>query len=526
MGYNGLVMSYSAYCFNSSITKWGCPASTCDNNTLTDGFFKYDFSFVDEYTVSDSLFYIAIQESTYYLVFRGTDNKVNAFEDFDFLSQAQFPKDSGSTALVSKGFYDACLRDQVLPALKAAGCHQYSDCNLMIFGHSFGGAMATLAALDFSINKYFGNIGVYTYGSPRVGNQEFAELFDANVPNSFRVVYLEDTIPHLPLPAFELLDSNATYLHVNTEVWINEYNSNPSEYPGFVICPENEQLNCSTGSFVQWTQFDTIDSLMAYHRSYFDFNLEVFCHDWTLDDLTVTPTPIPSSFDYPVLDLNVTSRWYAGGYNYSNVIGTFKNNGTEDIVNPVWKSTPNIVPIAVFGLTHTVVNDTINWHLSPGGNYTHFMAKGSSYTFAFAINLFMLLDKTTSTSFINEGGNRGTANHVNELEDLDFIHQAQFPKDSGETALVSQGFYDGKDIIFKGLREPVISALKAAGCYQYNDCKLMIVGHCFGGVSTYGSPRVGNQDFTELFKNHVANSIRVVYLEDTIPHLPLPAFDL
>ncbi|EFA85049.1 hypothetical protein PPL_02045 [Heterostelium album PN500] len=396
IGYNGLVMSYSAYCFNSSITQWGCPASTCGNILTNDFFDPQWYRLVQEYTVSDSLFYIAVQHNTYYLVFRGTDNKVNALEDVDFVHQAQFPKEySGSASpLVSKGFYDAWygnllidqLRKPVLEALTSAGCGQFGTCNLMIFGHSFGGAMATLAALDFTYNNYYENIGVYTYGSPRVGNQDFAQLFDSKVENAIRVVYLEDTIPHLPLPAFDLWDSDATYLHVNTEVWIDIPSTDTSVFPTYVVCPVNEELNCSTGSSVPWTQFDSVTSLMEDHRGYFKYNLEVFCHDWTLDDLTVTPTPIPSSFDYPVLELNVTNKWYAGGFNYSNVVGTIKNNGTDDIVNPVWTSTPNIVPIGMFGLTPTVVNGIINWRLSPAGSYTQFMPRGSTLTFSFTSN--------------------------------------------------------------------------------------------------------------------------------------------
>ncbi|EFA85051.1 hypothetical protein PPL_02047 [Heterostelium album PN500] len=129
---------------------------------------------------------------------------------------------------------------------------------------------------------------------------------------------------------------------------------------------------------------------MADLRGYFGYNLETFCDECKLDDPTITPTQIPSSFDYPVLDLNVASRWNAGGYNYSNVIGTFKNNGTEDIINPVWTSTPNIVPIGMFGLTHSVVNGIINWQLSPGGNYKHVIQSGFSHSFAFTSNSNLL----------------------------------------------------------------------------------------------------------------------------------------
>ena len=49
-------------------------------------------------------------------------------------------------------------------------------------GHSLGGALSTMAALDY-YDKYGGgairNAYLYTYGSPKVGNKVFADWFSS-----------------------------------------------------------------------------------------------------------------------------------------------------------------------------------------------------------------------------------------------------------------------------------------------------------------------------------------------------------
>jgi triacylglycerol lipase len=65
---------------------------------------------------------------------------------------------------------------------------------LCITGHSLGGALATLAALDLAVVKPL----VITFGSPRVGNHAFAETYQAKVPDTWRVYNLRDVVSHLP----------------------------------------------------------------------------------------------------------------------------------------------------------------------------------------------------------------------------------------------------------------------------------------------------------------------------------------
>ena len=61
----------------------------------------------------------------------------------------------------------------------------------VLTGHSAGGALATLAALDLACAAHMPRlrIAMYNFGSPRVGNKHFTTLFDQRVPNAFRVIY-------------------------------------------------------------------------------------------------------------------------------------------------------------------------------------------------------------------------------------------------------------------------------------------------------------------------------------------------
>ena len=75
-----------------------------------------------------------------------------------------------------------------------------------ITGHSLGGALAVLSAFELSTLKPDLDITMYNFGAPRffdeihfnnvprVGNHAFAEMYDKQVPNSFRVVNSKDVI--------------------------------------------------------------------------------------------------------------------------------------------------------------------------------------------------------------------------------------------------------------------------------------------------------------------------------------------
>ena len=73
--------------------------------------------------------------------------------------------------------------------------------SLTVCGHSLGGAVATLLALDIAANDTsVPRPTVYTYASPRTGNASFVDTYNQVVPNTCRVANRLDIVPKVPLP--------------------------------------------------------------------------------------------------------------------------------------------------------------------------------------------------------------------------------------------------------------------------------------------------------------------------------------
>jgi hypothetical protein len=84
-----------------------------------------------------------------------------------------------------------------------------ANSQIFITGHSLGAGLATLAALHISEiakkKKINASINLYTFASPRVGDETFATRFDA-IPSCYRVINSEDLIQAVPLPTTQVID--------------------------------------------------------------------------------------------------------------------------------------------------------------------------------------------------------------------------------------------------------------------------------------------------------------------------------
>ena len=86
---------------------------------------------------------------------------------------------------------------------------------LFITGHSLGGSLAAVCYLDLILSHIGdGRRALYTFGSPRTGNQRFTELISAD-NCSFRVFNTEDIVVSLPFP---VMPGNAHYSHFGESV--------------------------------------------------------------------------------------------------------------------------------------------------------------------------------------------------------------------------------------------------------------------------------------------------------------------
>ncbi|XP_031503065.1 uncharacterized protein LOC116266111 isoform X2 [Nymphaea colorata] len=74
--------------------------------------------------------------------------------------------------------------------------------HVYVTGHSLGGALSTLLALELSSSQMAKrraiSVTMYNFGSPRVGNKRFAEAYNEVVKDSWRIVNHRDIIPTVP----------------------------------------------------------------------------------------------------------------------------------------------------------------------------------------------------------------------------------------------------------------------------------------------------------------------------------------
>jgi hypothetical protein len=114
-----------------------------------------------------------------------------------------------------KGSAPLCSALATLPFPKAV----IATTSVTICGHSLGGALATLLALDVAANTIFKNPTVYTYASPRTGDNAFTAFYNHMVPNTIRVANRVDLVPKLPMPPL--------YDHVSTPSELNPVQLTP-----------------------------------------------------------------------------------------------------------------------------------------------------------------------------------------------------------------------------------------------------------------------------------------------------------
>lgn len=173
------------------------------------------------------------------LSFRGSNNIRNFITDvvFDFTDS-----DLASGAEVHDGFSDAW--DEVADATTAA-LNQALAANpsfkIISTGHSLGAAVATLAAANLRAQGYA--IDLYTYGSPRVGNDVFVNFVNSQPGGEFRVTHTDDPVPRLPPIIFD-------YRHITPEYWLSTGDDTTDSYTvsEIEVCTGIANVDCNAGT--------------------------------------------------------------------------------------------------------------------------------------------------------------------------------------------------------------------------------------------------------------------------------------
>ena len=165
------------------------------------------------------------------VAFRGTYSITNTVVDLSTVPQKYVPypspEDGGdappeepehrcTNCTVHMGFLASwkAAREEVLPHLRDL-YRRYPDHPVHLIGHSLGGAVAALAALELKVAMGIDNVVVTTFGEPRVGNEGFVKFLNAvfgldggrrlvggkgqEEQTLRRLTHVDDPVPLLPL---------------------------------------------------------------------------------------------------------------------------------------------------------------------------------------------------------------------------------------------------------------------------------------------------------------------------------------
>jgi len=158
--------------------------------------------------------------------------------------------ESGQGGKVHEGFKNAVdeVWHDLLDYLKSM---RRNDRELWITGHSLGAALATLSA-----DRYGDVRGLYTFGSPRVGDIDFKDDFYVN---GYRIVNNSDIVTRIPPPGL--------YHHVGELRYIDSdglIHDNPSRWERWTD-QMSDQVRHGFSGFIPEAIKDHVPTLYAVH---------------------------------------------------------------------------------------------------------------------------------------------------------------------------------------------------------------------------------------------------------------------
>jgi len=162
---------------------------TLERKLLEEQLVDFDFTVVQTYDRGGSQAILVEHENYLVLAFRGTEP--DSLQDIKSDARANIRK-CETRGMIHSGFYFAYMqiRKEIEETLLQ---EKYNNKPLYITGHSLGGALATVAT-KFIYHKG-GLAACYTFGSPRVGNDEWINNIKTPI---HRLVNAADCVTMLP----------------------------------------------------------------------------------------------------------------------------------------------------------------------------------------------------------------------------------------------------------------------------------------------------------------------------------------
>lgn len=158
------------------------------------------------------------------VVFRGSDSLIDWYYDLKVLKQHL-----KNNIYVHKGFYNQLNINDNYEKIKKSLLNliqKYPDNEIIITGHSLGGALSVLFGYLISNQLKKTNIKVISFASPRVGNYYFKKDFDNILNlNHYRVTNNRDIVTSAPMIGYWHVGKNI-HLCSNYYEYYDNYNYN------------------------------------------------------------------------------------------------------------------------------------------------------------------------------------------------------------------------------------------------------------------------------------------------------------
>ena len=150
---------------------------------------------------SDTQGFVATRDKAIYVVWRGSESKKD-FQNDASIDKVPFLNDGEKVHIGFKYCWESVVGDTYDAIDTALENLQGETTDIVVCGHSLGGAVATLYA--HSIKKHYPhyNVKCVTIGSPRVGNKTFKENYDSYEIDTLRIVHNNDLVTHTPYIRF------------------------------------------------------------------------------------------------------------------------------------------------------------------------------------------------------------------------------------------------------------------------------------------------------------------------------------
>ncbi|KAI9136881.1 Alpha/Beta hydrolase protein [Paraphysoderma sedebokerense] len=477
---------------------------------------------------TDTFAFIRLDSSrnTITVSFRGSKTGVNWFNNVRFnpISYTRQYSTINTTtvppnAAVHNGMWDTfnSIKDELGQSVQeylsrprdSNGSSQNST-QIVLVGHSLGGALATLGGLHLrmALNLPKEQVRVITYNQPRVGNSGFADFYDSMVPNTLRVVNSNDVVPKVPTRV-------AQYVHIGSEVY--------TDIDGKVYqCFQREDPKCS----VKFLNFDVAKhtilfdqtfgncSVLPFHFLYLAFT--VYGHPLDILPRAAPLEPLQLSENSQVLqDVKFYLPYAASSY------------------CPL----PSLVPsfsCSICRPAAQVPDDVVT-------------AIESDKTDTFG---FVRLDNSRNTVVVSFRGSKTEINWAKQFQFIQKSYNDQYPPEISSAipsdSKIHSGMWDTfesiKDELAKSVQQSLLRTQAVNGSPTPTPREIVLVGHSLGGslaifaamhlrmalnipkeqirVITYNQPRVGNSAFADFYDSMVPNTIRVVNENDGVPTLP------